>query len=608
MLSTTLKDRGSIAEMKKRSAKKAADNKAAILADKAASDKAYKDRVEASVKKAYESALAATVAGSSKAAGSASAQAASEATLRRSTRPNLDPHPGKADMPAPRRTSAAVAADKQLLRSVVSRTTRRDEMEARVVNANNPPTTKVKRVARPRPVREVIPDSEPEPDSEERELSRELDDFGEDSASDDAYRQISETESDDDDNEDGESGEEAAATKKQKKTRPARDGGGDEAQAPTSGRRCQVRKHRAVKKARPTHPSGLRNDWDARRKSSSSSTFVEPEEKAESDYEFATDFYDSDDSEERAALAVKTKASSKVSDASPIFSPSSLALSTTTPLPPIYPPKPTAEAKLTKAKITLAHLKSIDRDAKKLFKNGFTPAYLTFVGESRGWYNAEDGEKVGLWNAVFPKLALYPADHPQQIRVLTKLSDNKVETTRHRYPVVAQRMLTLRFRDMTEAEILADYVANTEGNDRDRPYYWRETDIDENGAVVSKGMFQSEIVARVLAVHCISTSSGGELGPCGFDHTKKSTYPIGALTLSIQAINHAYKRWSTGRYRAIEGPSGNFSKNNYGDHHKIIDGKRVPVLSVTNITRVLDKLTPSQWRRIVAARRGGGGV
>ncbi|KAJ6615264.1 hypothetical protein B0H10DRAFT_2041466 [Mycena sp. CBHHK59/15] len=121
--------------------------------------------------------------------------------------------------------------------------------------------------------------------------------------------------------------------------------------------------------------------------------------------------------------------------------------------------------------------------------------------------------------------------------------------------------------NITSHEDIADIVAfYLKGDDRNRVFYYREYAEDpETGEVNPKGIFQSFVISRVLAVHCNATTLKNSLGPTGFDACISSTCPTGALVLSIQVVTPP-------------APLGNFSKSNWGDHVEFSEGvkKTVP--------------------------------
>jgi hypothetical protein len=55
----------------------------------------------------------------------------------------------------------------------------------------------------------------------------------------------------------------------------------------------------------------------------------------------------------------------------------------------------------------------------------------------------------------------------------------------------------------------------------------------------------------------------------------------------------------TGELIVPKRPLGDFSKSNWGDHVEYREGQQVTVNSTSNLTKVVDKLSPAKWDKIV---------
>ena len=59
--------------------------------------------------------------------------------------------------------------------------------------------------------------------------------------------------------------------------------------------------------------------------------------------------------------------------------------------------------------------------------------------------------------------------------------------------------------------------------------------------------------------------------------------------------------WTTGEEVKPPRPWGDYSKANWGDHNETREGKIMPVLTTTNLIRVVEKLKDRQWEKIIDA-------
>ncbi|KAJ7639206.1 hypothetical protein FB45DRAFT_1055366 [Roridomyces roridus] len=254
------------------------------------------------------------------------------------------------------------------------------------------------------------------------------------------------------------------------------------------------------------------------------------------------------------------------------------------------------------------------------FKSEFTPAVLNELGTRKGWTDLLPDDFVDIWNDLFPKYTV-GVDDPSdanQVKVIVKLGQDKINAYRHKLATTAiaslENMLTTQKLDNPEAKA-AEVQYQLQGDDAARIFYYEsiieikpkgedegeDEDEKEQPTYKFKGVFQSKLCSRVLAVHCTMTSVNGIAGPHGFDPDLPHSYPIGALTYTIQALKRALNYYSTGQLVIPDGTLGHFSKTNWSDAPAKIEGQAVHVNSTTNIHNVLNQLQPIQWKKIIAA-------
>ncbi|KAJ6529975.1 hypothetical protein B0H10DRAFT_2152400 [Mycena sp. CBHHK59/15] len=216
------------------------------------------------------------------------------------------------------------------------------------------------------------------------------------------------------------------------------------------------------------------------------------------------------------------------------------------------------EPRIKKANITLSDL---PEPLRRRFKAEFTPVLIEHAGTLNAWENP---------STRLSRIQVDVATDHINVLVIAKLSESKLDSWRHKLAAAAIMALKIAFLadNITSHEDIADIVAfYLKGDDRNRVFYYREYAEDpETGEVNPKGIFQSFVISRVLAVHCNATTLKNSLGPTGFDACISSTRPTGALVLSIQAIKRALNYWKTGEL------------SNWGDHVEFSEGvkKTVP--------------------------------
>ncbi|KAF8799163.1 hypothetical protein BYT27DRAFT_7071855, partial [Phlegmacium glaucopus] len=120
------------------------------------------------------------------------------------------------------------------------------------------------------------------------------------------------------------------------------------------------------------------------------------------------------------------------------------------------------------------------------------------------------------------------------------------------------------------ADDIAEFVqlyTEVQGKPPTVPFHWREWQVSDDETPIKKGRFQNQLIMYTLA-HAHFAD---------FDDVpateKLNIKPVGALILAIQAVEHAFKSWTTGTYVKDSSPKGYFSADNYGDKIEKVTGK-----------------------------------
>ncbi|KAJ7465860.1 hypothetical protein B0H11DRAFT_2307910 [Mycena galericulata] len=124
--------------------------------------------------------------------------------------------------------------------------------------------------------------------------------------------------------------------------------------------------------------------------------------------------------------------------------------------------------------------------------------------------------------------------------IVTKLAQDKIDAWRHKFAITgitALKTVVATNKEATAESIAEDVAFYLSGTDAECVFYYRAYEQDpETGEGKYKGIFQSYVCSRVFAVHCTATAVDGELGPKNFEPNLPSTYPVGVITLGIQAV------------------------------------------------------------------------
>ncbi|KAJ7048805.1 hypothetical protein C8F01DRAFT_1094370 [Mycena amicta] len=536
-------------------------------------------------------------------------------------------NPGGPDMPHAKRTSDEVAQQKQVVADqkasaaakYTSGVEKLAQIEARTLEkqressktAAHPPTAKMQKQLRRRPEQPA------------REPSMELDDardryvdFSDDGhGSSDEYQDNDiDIESEDDmaDESEPEPAKRAPAKKGKGSLRQSVEVARAQLPAPKTSVKRKAPAvefpHKQSKKPRATQPHGLRRGWADRSSSTAVGLGFGADVTFGDDDDDRDNFggplsEDEDDGGEREAAAKHAGKAKQAIAKLPL-----LAGIVATAEPTYVEPKATAAAS-TKAKVKAppALKKDLTPAQRHFFDNEYAPTILTFVAQEHAWSTPDDSTFTALYNSVVPEEHQVAHDSDAG-RVLVKLSKKALSAYTHEISSVALKAVDSLVAKKTKEEIvqfvqeqLGGKNGPGSGKDTNRRYYWRVWDEDK-----PQGFLSGPLIVRVVAYLISKTSSDDGPGPIGFNYKDSGTWPVGYVTLAMQAIKRALNCYSTGEPIVITTSAGAFSKTNYGDRpFNVVDGVNVPLFGTSNIVRLLREGTqrPEQWRKLISAAR-----
>ncbi|KAJ7494541.1 hypothetical protein B0H11DRAFT_2227348 [Mycena galericulata] len=84
-----------------------------------------------------------------------------------------------------------------------------------------------------------------------------------------------------------------------------------------------------------------------------------------------------------------------------------------------------------------------------------------------------------------------------------------------------------------------------------------------------KGLFEGELILYTFSCHLVAL----DCVPSLYEPPPNVAPPAGALILSIQAVDCTLQAWSMGKFVMPKGAKGHFSKDNWNDTTKMVNGK-----------------------------------
>ncbi|KAJ6549570.1 hypothetical protein DFH09DRAFT_1086817 [Mycena vulgaris] len=133
------------------------------------------------------------------------------------------------------------------------------------------------------------------------------------------------------------------------------------------------------------------------------------------------------------------------------------------------------------------------------------------------------------------------------------------------------------------------------------PFHWKTW----GGGVDKKGFLKSHLIAYTYAYHltCLAAIPGAYTMTRPGDPPKPKSQPVGALILSVQAVQRALQFWRTGEYVNTGKTTSYFSVENWGDH-AVEDKKgseRRLVRRATKYLRSVQQWDEAHWEELKAA-------
>ncbi|EMD35091.1 hypothetical protein CERSUDRAFT_75388 [Gelatoporia subvermispora B] len=222
------------------------------------------------------------------------------------------------------------------------------------------------------------------------------------------------------------------------------------------------------------------------------------------------------------------------------------------------------------------------------FEEGLLPYALELVGAQPPWTYLSKGDVQGLRECGFTR-GNYPVlNIDSTCAYLTKAT---IRWQTHLGEVALGAVKTMiHAAKLCDHEEIATFIQNLLGDpDNDAPFHWKIWNASDPSS--RSGYFRHELVLRTFVVHIESTENIP-------DQHKVQDRPIGALILSLLAVERALSFWRTGELIIPPDPLDGFTVNNWGDAVRPIQG--VPTL-IPRASRFVDaakQLERTDWEDI----------
>ncbi|KAF5366985.1 hypothetical protein D9758_003949 [Tetrapyrgos nigripes] len=243
-------------------------------------------------------------------------------------------------------------------------------------------------------------------------------------------------------------------------------------------------------------------------------------------------------------------------------------------------------------------------DLQIAFSKTFMPVVLEYTGCLTAWDAPKPQDLAELWGSVMPKpfheqFAKLNAD-----KTIETLVEQKLTAWRNllgRTALVALKEV-FQVQGLTTADERKEYVRHQlEGDYRCRNFYYLNV-LKTGDKTRYGGPFQSFLIAKTLAEHlkCFKSIS---------EENRVKERPVGALVLTIIAVQRALTFYETGDEIMPRGGDGHFSQSVWGDRQVMIDGKQVELKTTTQFHEIFqknpvtqkDRITSTQWDNIIKA-------
>ncbi|KAF8809369.1 hypothetical protein BYT27DRAFT_7094606 [Phlegmacium glaucopus] len=241
------------------------------------------------------------------------------------------------------------------------------------------------------------------------------------------------------------------------------------------------------------------------------------------------------------------------------------------------------------AKWKLTHL---PLGASDMFTNSLVPLVKMKAGTVEAWAGLTYKQIQSLVNKVFPEENhIVKNDDVWCGLVAYRLSNWRNGFLTHASNAVKRMLEEAEFeKGDTDMKDFVELFTEIQGDPPTAPFHWREWNVDEiSGKVSKKGCFQNELIMYTLA-HAYFAEYDEIPDPHELD---KLELPGGALVLSLQAVEHAFKFWKQGKFINSDDKStiGHFSGDIYGDNIKRKNGEDVRVLNAGQYKKTIENFS-----------------
>ncbi|OCH84065.1 hypothetical protein OBBRIDRAFT_839991 [Obba rivulosa] len=231
------------------------------------------------------------------------------------------------------------------------------------------------------------------------------------------------------------------------------------------------------------------------------------------------------------------------------------------------------------------------------FCNVMVPLAREYVGTLRPWVNASAAEVQQLYLKTYPQEQGLPEDGV--IDLFRTLITFRITDWRSKFGAAAlnavKAIISNNPEDLNSPELIGEYI-HFELRDHEKmcPYLWREWRKDR---AVRAGKFQSKLILRTFSTHLnVLVSISVSIAP-------SDKRPVGALILSILAVERALNMWTTGECKVPPGSLGHFSIDYWNDRTEYKNGEYKNNKKASRYFKAVDLLKDQDWDDIFKGAR-----
>ncbi|KAF5365297.1 hypothetical protein D9758_005471 [Tetrapyrgos nigripes] len=241
---------------------------------------------------------------------------------------------------------------------------------------------------------------------------------------------------------------------------------------------------------------------------------------------------------------------------------------------------------------------------KTAFSKTFMPVIIEYTGCITAWTGPNVDDLAELWASVMSETLLHQFAELNKDQTIKTLVDQQLSSWRNTFAKTALAALEEVFKrqHLESPDERKAYIAHQlEGNYKCRSFYYLNV-MKKDGKTYYGGPFQSYLIAKTLSEHLKSIKTIAK-------EDRLDMRPVGAIVLSIQAVQRALTFNESGVRIIPHGQDRYFSQQVWGDRFVNLDGKKVHQKTTSQLHWIFGenpstntaRVSSAQWDQIIEA-------